>query len=139
MPTELTIELKKRTRRFAVNTLKMLSELPTSQATNIIAGQLIRSSGSVGCNYRSSQRARSVADLIAKLKIVEEELDESMYWLEILVEASLASKDDLKLLYSEANELLSITVGSIKSLRSRGSRVKEDVSRYRDDSESPFS
>lgn len=138
MPTEMTIALKKRTRQFAVNTLRMLVELPSSQATHIISGQLTRSSGSVGCNYRSSQRARSVADLVAKLKIVEEELDESMYWMEILVEAGIVPKETLKPLYLEADELLSIIVASIKSLRSKGGKVAEDVGQYGSNSDSPF-
>lgn len=68
--------------------------------------------------------------MIAKLKIVEEELDESMYWLEMLVESGLADKAVLKPYYAEANELLAVVVASIKSLRDRGKRVSEGLAQY---------
>ena len=77
--------------------------------------------------------------MIAKLKIVEEELDESMYWMEVLVEAELSPKSHLKAVYMEANELLAITVASIKSLRSRVTKVSEAHAFYGEDPDSPFS
>ena len=76
--------------------------------------------------------------MIAKLKIVEEELDESLYWMELLVEAEISSKEHLKPHYQEGNELLAITVASIKTLRSKGSRISEQVVEYQPDQDSPF-
>ncbi len=79
--------------------------------------QLIRCSSSVGANFRVSQRAKSTADFINKLKIVEEEIDESMYWLEIFLEVLDNHQMELKKLHSEANELIAITVASIQKAR----------------------
>ncbi len=79
--------------------------------------QLIRCSSSVGANFRASQRAKSTADFINKLKIVEEEIDESMYWLEIFLEILDNHQMELKKLHIEANELIAITVASIQTAR----------------------
>lgn len=130
--------MKRRMRRFGAQVIKAVDALPNSIAANVIAHQLIRSSCSVGSNYRSAQRPRSTADMIAKLKIVEEELDESLYWMELLVEAEISSKEHLKPHYQEGNELLAITVASIKTLRSKGSRISEQVVEYQPDQDSPF-
>lgn len=77
-------ELKSRTKRFAINVVKFCQELKPTLALNIFSKQLIRSSSSVGANYRSACRAKSIADFINKLKIVEEEADESIYFLELI-------------------------------------------------------
>ena len=77
----------------------------------------MRCSSSVGANYRASQRAKSAADFIYKLKIVEEETDESIYWLELFQEVMDPGKTEIKLLIQEANELLAIVVASIKTAR----------------------
>lgn len=71
----------------------------------------------MGANYRSSKRAKSRADMLNKLKIVEEEADETMYWLELLIDAGLVSETKLKPLYTEVEEILAMTVSSIKTLR----------------------
>ena len=81
--------------------------------------QLIRSSSSVGANYRAANRAKSDKDFINKLKIVEEETDESMYWLELFIEISEVNHKEINRLILEANELLAITVASIKTTRKR--------------------
>ena len=86
---------------------------------DVLARQLLRAATSIGANYRAACRGRSTADVIAKLGIVEEETDEALYWLEVLVEAGLVAQSKAVELIAEADELLSMTVASIKTLRSR--------------------
>ena len=110
---------KARTKKLAVTIIKQMDVLPRSRAADVIAKQIIRSGTSIGANYRAACRAKSTPDMINKLKIVEEESDETMYWLEILVEAGLAPKEQIRDLYKETNEILSMTIASIKTLRGR--------------------
>jgi four helix bundle protein len=117
-------DLKSRTKRFAVNCWKLCNNIPKSREFDAWARQLIRSSSSVGANYRASQRAKSTADFINKLKIVEEETDESIYWLELFQEVLVPSKKEIKQLKQEANELLAIVVASIKTARKN--KVKQN-------------
>ncbi|OIP04465.1 MAG: four helix bundle protein, partial [Bacteroidetes bacterium CG2_30_32_10] len=84
-----------------------------------IAKQIVRSSTSVGANYRAACRAKSTPDFINKLKIVEEEADETYYWLEILEESGLINTARVGLLKKEVNEILSIVVASIKTMRAK--------------------
>jgi four helix bundle protein len=111
----------KRTKKFAIDCWIFCSKLPKTREYNAYVNQLIRCSSSVGANYRASQRAKSAADFINKLKIVEEEADESNYFLEILLEITTIEKLNLNLeievLLKEANELVAITVSSIKTAR----------------------
>ena len=94
---------------------------PQSRAGDVVARQIIRSGTSVGANYRAACRAKSTADMINKMKIVEEESDETAYWLEILVEAELVEQDQVASMYKETTEILSMTVASLKTLRNRKS------------------
>lgn len=110
-------DLKLRTKRFAVECWRLCKKMPKSREFNAWARQLIRSSSSVGANYRAAQRAKSIADFINKLKIVEEEADESIYWLELFQEVFEPSNKEIKPLIQEANELLSIVVASIRTAR----------------------
>ena len=113
-------DLQSRTRRFAVDILRFCSTLPSPEAYRIIARQLGRAGTSVGANYRAACRGKSKKDFIAKLGIVEEEADESRYWLEVLREIDeeqQIGRDDLELLYAEAGEILAITVASIRTAR----------------------
>ena len=87
----------------------------------MIAKQLIRSGTSIGANYRVACRAKSTADMINKMKIVEEESDETGYWLELLVEAEIIPQNQIALIYKETDEILAMTVTSIKTLRNRKS------------------
>jgi four helix bundle protein len=82
-------EFKQRTKALALRFIKLVSSLPKNTVSEVIGKQLIRSGTSVGANYRAACRARSTADLIAKLRIVEEEADECLYWMELIVEAKL--------------------------------------------------
>ena len=105
-------ELKKRTKKFALEVIKLGDELPRKKAADVIFGQLVRSGTSVGANYRSACRARSRADFISKITIVEEEADESGYWIELLDESGLMRKERLSDLLKEANELTAIFTAS---------------------------
>jgi len=115
-------ELQKRMFRFSVDTGKLCTRFPLSREYNAYCNQLIRSSSSVGANYRAACRGKSDRDFLNKLKIVEEEADESMFWLEILLEISNKEHQEIKRLHGEANELLSITVASIKTVKSKMNR-----------------
>jgi four helix bundle protein len=111
-------DLKDRTKRFALAVIKAVEALPGSVVTSVMGRQLIKCSTSVGANYRAACRARSRSDFLAKMGIVEEECDESVYWMEMLIESKKASQSDFSELISEGNELLSIVVSSIKTARS---------------------
>jgi four helix bundle protein len=108
---------KERTKRFGINIIQMTEKLPSTRVADILARQIIRSATSVGANYRAACHAKSTADMINKLKIVEEEADETLYWLEILQE--VLPLPELPILSKEGDELLAMTVASIKTLRSR--------------------
>jgi four helix bundle protein len=110
-------QLKKRTFDFSVAIVEMVGRLPKNAVADVLGRQLLRSGTSVGANYRAAARARSRADFIAKLGIVEEECDESMYWLEMLSATNAVKESDFKKLHTEANKLLAITVSSIKTAR----------------------
>jgi four helix bundle protein len=110
-------EFKDRTRRLGVEVIRLVEGMPHGRAADVISRQLLRSATSVGANYRAACRGRSADDVIAKLKIVEEEADETLYWFEVLVESGLVSTTRLQPLIAEANELLAMTVASIKTLR----------------------
>lgn len=110
---------KTRTKKLAVAIIKQMDKLPNSRAADVIVRQVIRSGTSIGANYRAACRAKSTADMVNKMKIVEEEADETEYWLEILVEAGLVPKEQIADIYKETDEILAMTVASIKTLRNR--------------------
>jgi four helix bundle protein len=110
-------ELKKRTKLFALRIIKMIDSLPKGRTADIIGRQLLRSGTSVGANYRAACRAKSPADFINKMSIVEEEADESMYWMEILIDSNVISEKQVSSLICEAKEILAITVASINTAR----------------------
>jgi len=102
------IELKRRTQRFAIDVIKFVEGLPAGRSLNILCNQLLRSSSSIGANYRSACKGKSTADFINKIVIVEEEADESIYWLELMEESGLVKTDGIISLKKEANELTAI-------------------------------
>ena len=110
-------QLKKRTQAFALSTIRFTQALPDRGPARIMGQQLIRCGTSVGASFRAACRARSHPDFIAKLKIVEEECDECIYWLELLESLNLGNVPLLQALNSEADEILSIIVASIKTAR----------------------
>jgi four helix bundle protein len=112
---------KERTKKLAVQIIKQVDNLPNSRSTNAIANQLVRSGTSIGANYRAACRAKSTPDMINKIKIVEEESDETAYWLELLIEAGIIPQTQIAEIYKETNEILAMTVSSIKTLRARKS------------------
>jgi four helix bundle protein len=111
------VELKTRTKQFGLRVMKLISALPKTIEGRVIANQLIRSgtSTSVGVNYRAACRGRSKAEFISKLGTVEEEADESAYWLEMIIEAKLMNPKLVEPLLREANELVAIMTASRKS------------------------
>lgn len=110
-------EMKQRTKLFALGIIQLVESLPKEQTAKVLGGQLLRSGTSVGSNYRSACRAKSIADFISKMGIVEEEADESLYWMELLIEAGIEVNRKMEALMKEAGELLSLTVASIKTAR----------------------
>ena len=110
-------DLKKPTKAFALRILKLVDALPKTTAGRALASQIVRSGTSVAANYRAACRARSTADFIAKMGIVEEEGDETLFWLELLEESELVSATKLAAIKQEANELIAITIASIKTPR----------------------
>lgn len=102
--------------------VKLVSELPDSKTGNTIGNQLIRSGTSVAANYRASCRARSKAEFISKINIVEEECDESLFWLELLEESGLKRKENLIEIKREANELTAIFTASGKTAKQKDKR-----------------
>jgi four helix bundle protein len=113
-------ELKDRTKQFAIRVIRLVSSLPKSMTADVIGKQLFRSATSVGANYRSACRAKSPADFVAKMAIVEEEADECGYWMEIIVETKLMKPELVADLLREANEIVAIVVASIRT--TKGSR-----------------
>jgi four helix bundle protein len=110
-------EFRKRTFQFGIRCIRLAEALPITTAAQAIAKQLIRAATSVGANYRAAIRSRSRADFIAKMGIVEEECDESVYWIEVLLELGLVTEKRTKELQREADEILAVTVSSIKTAR----------------------
>jgi len=112
-------ELKNRTRAFGLRVLRLTESLPRSRAAEVLGRQLLRCGVSVGANYRAACRSRSEAEFISKMNIVEEEVDEAHYWMELLIDAGLVKRGALKALMQEAQEILAITVASINTARGR--------------------
>ena len=110
-------EMKSRTKAYALRVVKLVQSLPANRTCDILGAQLLRAGTSVGANYRSVCRAKSAADFLNKLRIVEEECDESLFWMEILTEAGLVKQLRLEPLMQEGNEILSIMVASAKTTR----------------------
>jgi len=106
-------DLKARTKQFALRILRLYRSLPAKEEARILGKQLLRSGTSVGANYRAACRARSRTEFIARLGIVLEEADETIFWLELLLEGGIIKHEKLDALLKEAEELTSIFVTSI--------------------------
>lgn len=109
---------KRRTKRFSLGVIELVQRVPSTPVNNVLCKQVIRSSTSIGANYRAACRAKSTADFINKLKMAEEEADETMYWLEIMAESGSIESQAVLPLLQEANNILAIVVSSIKTTRS---------------------
>lgn len=117
-------QLKARTKAFALRVITLVDALPNKRSAEVIGRQLQRSATSVGANYRSACRGRSRKEFVAKLGIVEEEADESGYWIELLAESGLISGKRVADLTREADELTAIMVASIKTARAKAKTEK---------------
>ena len=120
MPSRET-DLRDRTKAFALRVIRLVESLPKDRTANVIGRQLLRSGTSVGANYRAACRARSSAEFISKMGIVEEECDECVYWMELLVESGIVQQNRVEDLMGEADELVAIVVASIKTARRKSS------------------
>jgi len=110
-------ELKQRTRRFGVAVIRLCRSIPRTYEARVIARQLVRSGTSIGANYYSACRARSRPEFLSKLNIVLEEADETLYWLDLLIESDLISPAKVQSLRNEANELVAIFVASLRTAK----------------------
>jgi four helix bundle protein len=117
-------ELKIRTKLFALMIIRLVKDLPNSKVGHTIGNQIIRSGTSVAANYRAACRARSNADFISKITIVEEECDETLFWMELIVEAELLKKEKVFSILKEADELTAIFTASGKTARLNNPRKK---------------
>jgi four helix bundle protein len=122
-------ELKKRTQDFALAVIKLVQTLPNYGPEKTISYQLLKCGTSVGANYRAACLAKSNSDFIAKMKIVEEECDESVYWIELLLDLPRKNLSMLEPLKKEATEILKIAVASIRTTRSRNTPTSSINSR----------
>ncbi len=112
-------ELKKRTKEFAIRIIKLVNLLPKNSIGHTIGNQLLRAGTSVGANYRAACRAKSNRDFIYKINIVEEEADETMFWLELIIETELLPKSRINSLLNEANELAAIFTATGKTAKTK--------------------
>ena len=115
-------EMKERTLNIATSTLQMVNVLPKSMNIQIIKRQLIRSVTSVGANYHAACRAKSEADFIYKLHIVEEECDESIYWMELLSRLNAGDSTSFKFIKNELHEILAIVISSIRTIKEKSKK-----------------
>ncbi len=110
-------EFKQRTKDYARRVIEAMNELPGALSAQVLCKQVIRSSTSIGANYRSACRARSKGEFIAKLAIAEEEADETLYWLELMKDTRLLSDSSFATLFDEGNQITAMIVSSIKTAR----------------------
>jgi four helix bundle protein len=110
-------QFKERTKKVALRVIRLVDSLPRKRSADVIGRQLLRSATSVGANYRAACRAKSRKDMIAKPGIVEEEADESLCWLELIIESAMMRKGLLTPLLNEMNQILAMVVASQKTMR----------------------
>ena len=123
-------DLKERTKQFGLRVIRLVESLPKTRTADVLGRQLLRSATSVGANYRAACRGRSVAEFQAKLGIVEEEADESAYWIEMLSELGLVKTNLVEPLLREANEITAVIVSSIKTSRRNSTQKKPAPKRH---------
>ena len=120
----MSIELKLRTKKFALNIIALIKQIPSNKISDVLIKQLLRSATSVGANYRAACRARSQSEFISKIGIVEEEADECEFWLELIIESKVYNSGQLQDLLKEANELTAIFTSSGKTAKINKSNLK---------------
>ncbi len=116
--------IRKRTKRFALRIIRMYSSLPKKQVAQVLGKQVLRSGTSIGAHYREASRARSDAEFLSKMRLALQELDETAYWLELLIDSEIASATKLSDLQQETDELIAIFVTIAKKVDQKGSRKK---------------
>jgi four helix bundle protein len=116
--------LKVRTKQFALEIIRLYASLPKRTEALVLGKQLLRSGTSVGAHYREARRARSNAEFISKFEGGMQELEETLYWLELLEESGIVVGDRVSILQKEANELMAIMVASVKTAKARGSPLR---------------
>ena len=119
MKDESVRDLRTRTRQFALRVMRLSEALPKSIAGRVIASQVFRSGSSVGAHYREACRSRSDAEMVSKLEVALQELDETAYWVELTAESGMISLRRLQPLMDEANELTAIFVTSVRKIKQR--------------------
>ena len=112
-------QMKNRTKKFAKEIIRLCRKLPNDREGRLIGNQMFRSGTSVASNYRSACRARSKAEFISKLSIVEEEADETLFWLELITEMKILNEIFMETLMKECNEIIAMIVSSIKTAKMR--------------------
>ena len=113
----MTVTLAQRTKQFAVRIVRLYSALPRGTAVRVIGHQLLRSGTSVGAHCREAFRSRSDAEWVSKIEVALQELDETLYWLELLVESEVVAESRLSPLMQEIDELIAIMVASLKTVK----------------------
>ena len=117
-------ELKLRTKIFSLMIIDLVEKLPNLISARVVANQIVKSGTSVGANYRAVCRARSDREFISKMNIVVEEADETLFWIEILIEKQWIDKTELELVWNEGNELTAIFVSTLKTINNRVNQKK---------------
>ncbi|MGH9931669.1 MAG: four helix bundle protein [Pyrinomonadaceae bacterium] len=110
-------EMRRRTRAFALRVIRLAESLPNTPTAKVIRNQMIRCGSSVGANYRAACRAKSKPDFVSKMGTVEEEADETIYWMELLIDAEIVKRTRVADLLNEADQILSIVISSIKTAK----------------------
>jgi len=124
-------ELKNRTKTFALSIIKLIDKVPNTVSGNVIAKQIVRSATSVGANYRAACRVKSNKDFLYKILIIEEEADETCYWLELLKESLMVNQELLNPLLKESNELTAIFTATGKTLHSNINSKKSEIKNHK--------
>jgi four helix bundle protein len=112
-------QLKVRTKKFSIMVIDLVEKMPSTISTRVILNQIIKSATSVGANYRAVCRARSDREFVAKMNIVLEEADETLFWLEIIIDKDWIKKSNVEEIWKEGNELTAIFVSSLKTINNR--------------------
>jgi four helix bundle protein len=110
-------DLRTRTRGFALRVIRLAESLPDTPTARVIRNQILRCGSSVGANYRAACRAKSKPDFVSKMGTVEEEADETIYWMELLIDTGIVNRKRIADLMNEADQILSIVIASIKTAK----------------------
>jgi len=119
MSVELRTNLGNRTREFALQVIRLYAVMPRSAVAQVVGRQMLRSGTSVGAHYREAVRSRSDAEFVSKLEGAQQELEETLYWLELAAAERLAPAGRLDSLYKEAGELMAMLAASVKTVKRR--------------------